>query len=203
MNEKPHRIVANAAGAVDQTGHNDLTAPTASFQPPRTTLEFALRYAELGWFVFPLWPIHRDASGLATCGCGNSKCLSVGKHPRIKWKAGATCDPETVRAFWTRWPEAGIGIATGAVSGIIVLDIDGPKGLEALRRLEAELGPLPRGPTVKTARGWHRYFKSVPDEFTRCSAVDGLDVRGDGGYVVAPPSSHASGHTYRWVADAS
>jgi putative DNA primase/helicase len=197
--ENPHRIGADAAGAVNQTDPDDSTAPSSLLQSRFAKIDWALAYAGCGLHVFPLHSI-RDGR----CSCGKDCGKDAGKHPRVKggFKV-ATTDHALIGAWWTKWPEANIGIATGAISGIIVIDIDGPKGLETLRRLEAEIGALPLGPTVKTHRGFHRYLKSVRGEFTKCSAADGLDVRGDGGYVVAPPSGHLSGHTYRWVTDAS
>jgi len=158
-------------------------------------LEYALQYAGRGWHVFPL---HSMRDGRCTCGhdCGKN----AAKHPRIKggFKA-ATTDARQIEAWWRKWPDANIGIATGAVSGIVVFDIDGADGLATLRSLVARDGLLPRTETVKTARGWHLFF-AMPCPYTPipCSTGDGLDVRGDGGYVVAPPSRHASGHVYRW-----
>ena len=193
-NENPRRA-GNTAGAVDQTAYDEFTAPFASLQS-QSKLAWALEYARRGLHVFPL---HSIRNGQCTCGqnCGKN----AGKHPRVTggFKA-ATIDPKQITSWWTKWPDANIGIATGAISGIVVIDIDGPKGLEALRQLEAELGPLPPGPTAKTARGSHRFFGHT-GEFTPCSAADGLDVRGDGGYVVAPPSDHLSGHVYQWCSD--
>src|SRR5262245_45834731 len=68
-------------------------------------------------------------------------------------------DRSQIEAWWGKWPSANIGIATGAVSGIVVLDIDGAEGWATLQELIAEHGFLPRTPVVKTARGWHLYFK--------------------------------------------
>jgi hypothetical protein len=161
----------------------------------RYLMEAALQYARWGWHVFPL---HSIRDGRCTCGqdCGKN----AGKHPRVRGGfKSATTDTHQIEAWWCKWPDANIGIATGIVSGIIVIDIDGTAGLTTLRSLLAKHGPLPRTEVVKTARGWHLYFvlpascAPIP-----CSADDGLDVRGDGGYVVAPPSRHASGHVYQW-----
>jgi hypothetical protein len=158
-------------------------------------LEYALRYAGRGWRVFPL---HSMRDGRCTCGqdCGKN----AGKHPRVKggFKV-ATTDARQIEAWWRKWPDANIGIATGAVSGIVVFDIDGATGRATLQRLVEEHGQMPRTAIVKTGRGWHLYFAMpCPCAPIPCSTGDGLDVRGDGGYVVAPPSRHASGHVYRW-----
>ena len=158
-------------------------------------LEYALQYAGRGWRVFPL---HSMRDGRCTCGqdCGKN----AGKHPRVKggFKV-ATTDARQIEAWWRQWPDANIGISTGAVSGIVVFDIDGATGRATLQRLVEEHGQMPRPAIVKTGRGWHLYF-TMPSPCTPipCSTGDGLDVRGDGGYVVAPPSRHASGHDYRW-----
>jgi hypothetical protein len=158
-------------------------------------LEFALRYAEQKIKVFPL---HRIVDGL--CTCGNDCGKQAGKHPRVRggFKV-ATTDARQIEEWWRKWPDANIGIATGAVSGIMVIDVDGEKGLATLLALVAQYAALPPTAVVKTARGWHLYFL-MPAGCQRipCSSGDGLDVRADCGYVVAPPSRHASGHIYQW-----
>ena len=107
-----------------------------------------------GWPVFPL---HSVQDGRCTCGrdCGKN----AGKHPRVKggFKA-ATTDARQIEAWWRKWPNANIGIATGAVSGIIVIDIDGAERTRNSAILVAQHGTLPRTAIVKTARGWHLYF---------------------------------------------
>jgi len=113
----------------------------------------------------------------------------------------ATIDVEQIEAWWQVDPDFNIGIATGAVSNIFVIDVDGGEG--ELHRLEVEHGELP--PTVEaiTARGRHIYFRH-PGRPIRNSAsrfAPGVDVRGDGGYVLAPPSIHPSGREYRWSVD--
>jgi hypothetical protein len=154
----------------------------------------ALAYAQHGFHVFPL---HSMRNG--RCSCNRDCGKTAGKHPRVAggFKA-ATADPEQILAWWRKWSDANIGIATGAVSGIIVLDVDGAEGHAALQKLIAKHGPLPRTPVVKTARGWHLYYGLPPGKVISCSTGGGLDVRGEGGYVVAPPSVHASEHIYHW-----
>lgn len=146
-----------------------------------TLLEAALDYAARGWRVFPLKP--------------------RGKTPLVKggFKV-ATVAPAQIRAWWEKWPDANIGIATGQASGILVLDIDSPEGLAALKRLRELHGELPATMVATTARGWHFYYQLRQGEEIRCSSGEGLDVRGDGGYVVAPPSIHETGAVYAWVA---
>ena len=97
-------------------------------------------------------------------------------------------------------PDRNIGIATGAVSGVWVLDIDGYDGAANLRALEARYGPLPETWESTTGNGRHRWFKytgPIPSSAGRIAA--GLDVRGDGAYVIAPPSIHPSGRAYAWI----
>jgi hypothetical protein len=155
-----------------------------------TLQESALSYARQGWPVFPIWPI-RDGR----CACGKDCGRDAGKHPigRLAPKGfqDATTDEATITHWWTDMPDANIGIATGAVSGLVVLDVDGEGGEASLAALEREHGPLPETPTVLTGKGRHLYFShpgvAVP---SRVHVAPGLDVRGDGGYVVAPPSSH-------------
>ena len=193
-NESPRRGL-NTAGAVDQTEHNKPTAPSASFQ---SRLHWALSYARRGIHVFPLHSIHNGR-----CTCGRDCRRNAGKHPRVSggFKV-ATTDARQIKAWWRKWPDANIGIATGAISGILVIDIDGREGLDAWQILLAQNRASLRTVTVKTARGWHLYFKLPSGFVIPCSTGGGLDVRGEGGYVVAPPSIHASGHVYRWVGHA-
>ena len=158
----------------------------------------ALKYAKLGLDVIPL---HAIADGHCSCGSGVD-CQRSGKHPRTSnGVKDATTGRRTIKAWWNRWPEANIGIATGRSSGIFVIDIDGDVGKASLERLQAEQGRLPKTVTVRTGKGRHYYF--------RCNGArvgnyvgklgEGIDVRGDGGYVVAAGSIHVSGAEYRFV----
>ena len=157
-------------------------------------LRAALRYGSLGWRVLPLHA--PDATG--TCSCGRDDCPKPGKHPRTRHGVrDATPRAETIGAWWSTWPDANVGLATGA---LLVIDIDGAAGDASRQRLEREHGPLPETLEATTGRGRHLYF-SCPSPRLGNSAGrlgDGLDVRGHGGYVVAPPSLHADRHRYRW-----
>lgn len=160
-------------------------------------IQAALHYASRGWRVFPL---HGIRDGKCTCG---RACESPGKHPRVKggFKA-ATVAPSQIEEWWAKWPDANIGIATGRVSGLIVYDIDGARGLEQLDFVQRELGELLKPTLVaQTGKGYHLYYRLIIEsgEPVACSSGDGLDVRADGGYVVAPPSRHANGGFYRWL----
>ena len=160
-------------------------------------LDAAISYAERGWRVLP---VNTFSNGC--CSCGKEDCGAKGKHPRIKdWQNKATTFEKTVATWWGKnWPETSIGIATGKGSNLFVLDVDGPVGAASLQDLVAKHGQLPDTLVAATGRGQHLYFR-YPDCSVKNSAGSlgvGLDVRGDGGFVVAPPSQHASGIAYRW-----
>ena len=163
----------------------------------------ALDYALAGYPVFPLHnPIFAGDSVRCSCLYWKS-CDKIGKHPRTRFAVNdSTTDLETIRQWWQRWPDANIGLPTGKESGIFVLDID-PKsgGPYSLEELEETYGKLPGTLKQRTgSNGEHRIF-SYPDVRIKnsVSAIgSGLDIRSDGGYIVAAPSIHASGNSYEW-----
>ncbi len=163
------------------------------------SLPHALGYAERGWPVLPVWwPL---AGG--GCACGQPECSNPGKHPLIRRGFhSATADPIVVRRWWTRWPEANVGIRTGATSGLIVVDVDGAAGVESLRTLSREHGTVRAAWARSGSGGWHAYLR-MPKDMPVGSSVQrlgpGLDVRGEGGSIVAPPSRHSSGRRYCWL----
>ena len=114
-------------------------------------LDAALRYIARDWAVLPLHSIN----GLGQCTCENPVCGSAGKHPRTAHGVrDATKDPTVVKQWWSQWPSANVGIATGKVSGIIVLDVDRRHGgMESLTKAETQYGPMPLTPTVITGNG--------------------------------------------------
>lgn len=114
----------------------------------------------------------------------------------------ATADPEQISAWWARWPLANIGLATGAASGVFVLDLDRKYGgLVALGLLEDELGPLPPTPRVRSGDGGlHHYLAYQPGIGRYKTGWPGVEVLGDGGYVILPPSVHPNGARYEWEA---
>ncbi|RPF47101.1 uncharacterized protein DUF3987 [Thermodesulfitimonas autotrophica] len=143
-------------------------------------LSAALSYAARGWSVIPLRP--RD------------------KRPLLPaWSEYQNRRPveQEIRAWWRDNPEANIGVVTGAVSGLVVLDLDGETAI-----VYAKEKGLPRTPTVRTNKGYHVYFThpggTVPNAVS-LGGVRGLDLRGDRGYVAAPPSVHPSGRRYAWA----
>ncbi len=155
-------------------------------------LDAALAYARHG---IPVLPLHAPALG-GRCSCGRATCERPGKHPRLRHGlTEASTDPLTIEAWWARWPEANIGLRTG--TAMDVADVDSAEGWHGLRHLLG--GELPPGPQVRTGGGgWHFWFRPS-GRGNRVRVVPGLDWRGLGGYVVAPPSRHASGSTYDWV----
>lgn len=158
-------------------------------------------YVSLGYWVLPL----HSPCEFGGCTCGKPDCGSPGKHPRTKHGLkDASCDPEKIEDWWREWPTANVGILTGKPSGIVVLDID-PRhgGDESLVGLIQEHGDLPI--TVEAATGGggrHFIFKHPGGRIgNRANIRPGIDFRGDGGYIVAPPSEHASGRKYSWLPD--
>lgn len=103
-----------------------------------TNMEAALGYAQRGLAVLPLHMVERGH----VCSCGKKNCASPGKHPLTgNGVYDASKDASQVRAWWTQWPNANIGIATGTVSGIFVIDVDGEEGEASLAMLETDYGP--------------------------------------------------------------
>ena len=160
----------------------------------------AVRLAALCLQVFPLWMAEEDGA----CACGQCDCDSPGKHPLgdlvPRGLLDATTDPVVVGQWWALWPDANLGVRTGAPSGVLVLDVDGEAGVAALAALESRHRPIPPTWSVATGRGRHHYFRhpARPVKSSVNRLGEGLDVRADGAYVVAPPSRHASGRRYAW-----
>ncbi len=119
---------------------------------------------------------------------------------------GATANGPLVERIWTRYPTALIGVPTGAKSGFFALDIDnkpgGANGFEWLAEMEAEHGPLPQTARVTSPNGGlHIYFRHVDGVRNRGALGAGVDIRGEGGYVIGPGSVMHDGRSYRWVDD--
>lgn len=162
-------------------------------------LEHALKYAEMGFKVFPV-----RAKGKAP--------LSALAPHGFK---DASDDPETIKRWWNQAPGANIGIATGLASDLFVFDVDidnekNIDGEKALVELEQKYGSLNKQTlTAKTGRGGtHYYFKPADGQRTPNTTggtaralAKGLDTKGDGGYIIAPPSQHENGNYYEWIND--
>ncbi|MEV4345073.1 bifunctional DNA primase/polymerase [Actinoplanes sp. NPDC049596] len=155
-------------------------------------LTAALAYARHG---IPVLPVH--TAGPDGCSCDRGvRCERPGKHPHLRHGlTDATTDPHQIDLWWHHWPAANVGLRTGVVMD--VADVDSEEGWHGLCHVLG--GSWPDGPVVRTGSGgWHFWFR--PTGFgNRVRLLPGLDWRGSGGYVVAPPSRHASGGDYRWV----
>lgn len=162
----------------------------------------AYGYAARGWRVVPLHHVTTDRA----CSCDSGRtCPTPGKHPVISaWQKKASAAGADIAAWWEDNPNANVGIATGAESALWVLDVDTDKhGLASLQSLVTENGPMPRTRTHKTGSGGIHYFFTWP-EFDVPNSTSylgpGIDVRGTGGQVVAPPSVSGRGN-YTVLAD--
>jgi len=168
-------------------------------QPPslRTT---AARLTSLGIGVVPLHWAREDGS----CSCGDSDCRSIGKHPLNKNGASdPILDPETATLQWDELPNANIGIVPG-VSRLVAVDFDSEAARDRFRDIadEATLEAMRQAPTVKTGKGWHVYFADPSAEYPPSTGREedrGIDIRAGVSILVAPPSTHANGHVYRWL----
>lgn len=172
--------------------------PEQTSTKPATQLDWALAYLRRGLPIF------------AVCSPGGpGRCLEghptqsahgpedVAKTPLVRWKPRQSRLPteDELRREWDQWPMANIGLATGRLCGMCVIDLDG-----ADARAEAERRGLPVGPVVTTGRvgGTHHYFQWRDDAPSIFAKSNGIDFRGQGGYVLLPPSRHRSGAVYTW-----
>lgn len=162
----------------------------------RELIEAALGYAAKGYPVFPALKIDGSKKPLVKWGKGEDG------HPDFRQRC-ATTDPETIRAWWKRWPLAMIGMPTGEPSGIVVLDIDRKDGIDGLENLRAAgVDPYKLSPVIAItpSGGMHVFMKYTgPLKNSASLLAAGVDVRGDGGYIVLPPSlPDLSKPEYQW-----
>lgn len=151
-----------------------------------TLKEWALKYGRMGLAIFPL--------------------RARNKTPATKnGSKDATTDQKQIAAWWSKWPDANIGIATGSVSGgLVVIDLDrdeekGCDGYEVLREWEKQHGQLPETCQSITGRGgYHLLYRDTAEHRNAQALYEGVDIRGEGGYIVAPPSVHPNGRHYEW-----
>jgi hypothetical protein len=151
-------------------------------------------YGTLG---FPVVPMHTARPG-GGCSCPDQACPDPGKHPRLRgWQWLAATDPAVVGQWWRRWPQANLALMAGR--RFDVLDLDGDQGVEALRAVLSIAPTEHPGPVARTGGGgWHLLY--APTGLgNRVGLLAGVDWRGRGGLIVAPPSQHTSGHRYTWV----
>jgi bifunctional DNA primase/polymerase-like protein len=163
-------------------------------------LAAALAHARHGRAVLP---VYWTTSG--RCACGRADCHSPAKHPIPelvpRGAKQATTSRVVIRAWWTHAPLANPALATGDVSGVVVIDVDGDHGgFDSLRNLEREHGPLPQTQRVQTGSGQHVYlaYPGIHLKNTAGKLGAGLDVRCCGGYAVTVGAVHRSGKAYAW-----
>jgi hypothetical protein len=154
-------------------------------------LESVLALASKGWKLFP------QHSGT--------------KHPTIRkgWNTKATDETKQLTEWFTASPDANVGVKTGKVSNLMVLDVDGETGKESLRTLEEKYGAFPATLQSMTGRGQHLFFNhpghkvTIKHSTTASHKIlgQGLEIKADGeaDAVTVPPSIHANGKTYQWV----
>lgn len=178
----------------------------------KSLLEAALYYSSIGYPVLPLHnPVRKK--GTVFCSCTEARdCSKTAKHPRTRFgHKEATTDEAVIRAWWSKHPQANIGLLTGVESGLLVLDVDVKDGGQySLDELEDDYRAALKGKfdsvsgtlTADTGSGGkHYYFKYPLDYRIGGSAsliAQGLDIRADGNYIIAPPSHHQSGAEYSW-----
>ncbi len=176
-------LIANESPSLDHPAH----------EWPESCLEAALAYAARGWLVFPVPP-------------GTKRSYKSAKYSDgVRW--GASRDTEQIKRDWARWPNANIGIPTGAENGFFVIETDtveghGVDGAASLKKWEDEYGPLPETLMAMSPSGSiHRYYKHPGSaiKFVSRSIAPGVDIKGDGGMVIAPPSLVPGKSRYRWV----
>jgi hypothetical protein len=146
-------------------------------------LKAALDYGRLGWSVIPIEP--------------------RGERPLIRWQVYRYRRPDAteIADWFRRWPDANIAVVTGVVSDLVALDLDPRYGAGAsLEQFEREHGPFAATVEALTGGGGRHLYFAHPGELVgnRAGIAPGVDLRGDGGYVVSPPSVHVSGELYRW-----
>lgn len=168
----------------------------------KSKLDYALAYAAKGWQVVPLHSQNSDGS--CSCVKGQYCDRSPGKHPRTPHGLkNASTDPEVIRKWWAQWPEANIGIVTGKTSGVWAVDVDvkeGKGGDKSLANLQVLHGNLPDTVQATTPTGGKHYLFGYPEGRqigNRVEFAQGLDSRGDNGYIVVAPSNTTVG-TYQW-----
>ena len=190
-----------------------MTSSIAEATVPNTPLEWALAYAAKGWRVLPIWWIENGR-----CACKDTSCRAQGKHP-VGFMVpdglrSASNEPDTIRAWASAAPQMNIAIATGNTSNLVVLDLDiresGDDIIDGEFELKAWLAArgieIPDTLVQSTGGGGKHILLDWPATTgglrpaiaSRTNWLPGVDIRADGGYIVAPPSQHISGQLYHW-----
>ena len=198
--EKVARVYAHPAGprhSYKESGDDDPAQwhvinnafPSLNYHPDN--LGYALDFLMFGIAPIPLCWL--DDNG--QCAAHGPGCTSPGKIALIPWKEYQARLPSQadVERWWQQWPEANIGLITGSISKLVVLDFDNKQ-----RFLEhPQMGFwLENTPVIETSRGFHVYIRSESEFPNR--KMGGVDIKGEGGYIVAPPSIHQSGAEYTY-----
>lgn len=169
----------------------------------QTPLELAQHYVGQGWPVFPCRSHAEEHVDQAT-----GEIVTLGEKTPLTPNGfkGATRFPRIIERWWSDWPDAAVGLPTGEKTGFFALDIDnkpgGANGFDWLAEMEAEHGPLPDTARVTSPNGGlHIYFKYVVGTRNRGALGAGVDIRSEGGYVLAAGSTMANGRSYKWETD--
>lgn len=160
-------------------------------------LDHALRYAAMGWKTFPL---HGVAEG-GGCTCGDADCRSPAKHPMtLHGVKDASLDPEQLQAWAAQYPKSNLGLALS--DGLVAVDTDPRNGGDVvLETLIETHGELPDTVLAMTGGGGtHHLFFNRTGRRLPGKLGKGVDLKGEGGYIVVEPSLHVSGTAYCWEA---
>jgi putative DNA primase/helicase len=154
----------------------------------------ALQFAEGGIYVLPLHGVH-----VGQCTCGNRQCTLPGRHARIEpWEKAVSRYPQELIKWWSRWPDANIGLAMGSASGLVALEVTGTRGHIALELLMEELDWSAETLTID-ARDGDRYvlLKYPSDVSIRGGRIaPGIELLSDGSLIPAPSSRDENGYFY-------
>lgn len=179
---------------------------------PAENAEVFMRQSAVWWATqdVPVLPLHHPilVDGDLACSCRKPKCHSPAKHPIAdlvpNGLTDASRDPEVVADWWRRYPFANIGLRTGIEFDL--LDVDGETGFTNFAVLTEQLGGQPQAVCVVEsgrAEGGRHYYMQPPGKTAltggKRGVPEGIDVKGAGGYAVAPPSQHISGNRYSWT----
>lgn len=202
--------ICTPSGEPEDSGRGTNLYPSAAKPPEEPAQKPEMRAAALGCAARGLrvFPLHWIKPGGA-CSCpAGANCDSPGKHPRISlWQKLACSDEKMIRGWWRQWPEANVGVVTGEAAGLYVVDVDLKSGgdISLMELCERAAVDWPDTLTVLTGSGGFHYYFQFPSGLdlrnTGGRLGRGIDTRGNGGFVVAPPSLHASGSRYVWVND--
>jgi hypothetical protein len=191
----------------DERSQMPLTAAELAALNHAPVYQAAVTYANAGWAVLPVAGI---VNGHCSCRAA-AMCDQPGKHPLGRHGLReATTDLEQIRRWWQKWPAASVAVRTGTISGLVVVDIDPAHGgAETMAKLHHDAVLRPGNlatPTVRTGGGgMHLFYRhpggNIPNtagRLPKLGALPGVDLRGDGGYIILAPSLHRSGRRYQW-----